>query len=217
MPEENKKMEIAEKPEIAEKIEENTRSLNSAPLLRNEGTESKEIEKEGKIEDKKESKANNKETKIEKSPKKAQKSKKIEIAEENESKPKKQEDQKGIIHIYSSGNNTILHVTDITGAETISRVSGGMVTKADRLKSAPFQGMLAAQRVVKETLEKGITEVDIRIRAPGGHKSPSVGKGSQSAIKTISRSNLKINIIEDSTPVIHGYMRKKGGRRGRRL
>ena len=88
-----------------------------------------------------------------------------------------------------------------------------MITKADRLKSASFQGMLAAQRVVKETLERGITDVDIRVRAPGGHKSSSVGKGSQSAIKAISRSDLKINIIEDSTPVIHGYMRKKGGRR----
>ncbi len=198
MPKENKEMKADEKVEITDK------------------TESKDIKKEEKTKDKKGTEAN-KEVKTEESPKKAQKSKKTEIAEENESKPKKQENKKGVIHIYSSGNNTILHVTDITGAETISKVSGGMVTKADRLKSAPFQGMLAAQRVVKETLEKGITEVDIRIRAPGGHKSPSVGKGSQSAIKAISRSGLKINIIEDSTPVIHGYMRKKGGRRGRRL
>jgi len=124
---------------------------------------------------------------------------------------------KGIVHIYSSDNNTIVHITDITGAETISRVSGGMVTKADRLKGAAFQGMLVAQKAVSEAKEKGITEVSIRIRAPGGHRQLSVGKGVQPAIKAISKSGLKVNIIEDVTPIIHGYMRRKGGRRGRRL
>ena len=63
---------------------------------------------------------------------------------------------KGIAHIYSSGNNTIIHVTDITGAETISRISGGMITKADRLKGAPFQGMLAAQKVMEDAKAKGV-------------------------------------------------------------
>lgn len=144
-----------------------------------------------------------------------------EVSEETE-KPKKVRPEgkagtKGIVHIYSSGNNTIIHITDITGAETISRVSGGMVTKADRLKGAPFQGMLAAQKASSEAVGKGIDSVDIRIRAPGGHKSMALGKGAQPAIKAISRSGLKINIIEDVTPIIHGYMRKKGGRRGRRL
>ncbi len=210
MPKENKEVKTDEKVEIAEKIKEKIEAKPEIDLK--EDTKSKDV-KEEKVE----KKTDKKEVKIEESLKKAQKSKKTEVIEEVESRPKKQENKKGVIHIYSSGNNTILHVTDITGAETISRVSGGMITKADRLKSAPFQGMLAAQRVVKETLEKGITEVDIRVRAPGGNKSPSVGKGSQSAIKAISRSDLKINIIEDSTPVIHGYMRKKGGRRGRRL
>ena len=222
MPKENNEMKMVEKTEekIKSGLKENTESKednidkkkkieNKKEIGLKENTESKEI----KTEIKKEVKTDKKEVKNEENPKNQLKSKKTEI----ENRPKKQENQKGVIHIYSSGNNTILHVTDITGAETISRVSGGMITKADRLKSAPFQGMLAAQRVVKETLERGITEVDIRIRAPGGHKSPSVGKGSQAAIKAISRSKLKINIIEDSTPIIHGYMRKKGGRRGRRL
>ena len=127
------------------------------------------------------------------------------------------EENKGIVHIYSSGNNTIVHITDITGAETISRISGGMVTKADRLKGAAFQGMLIAQKAVKEAKEKGINKVDIRVRAPGGHEKSTIGKGVQPAIKTIAQSGIKVNIIEDSTPVIHGFMRKKGGRRGRRL
>ncbi len=236
MPKENNEVKTDEKLEIAEKTKEaaktnlkentevkDTRSSNGAPFSQSEkeGIKIEDKKKTEVIEVKKEIKADTKtggkSNKTEENPKETLKSKKTDVVEEVESKPKKQESQKGVIHIYSSGNNTILHVTDITGAETISRVSGGMITKADRLKSAPFQGMLAAQRVVKETIERGITEVDIRVRAPGGHKSLSVGKGSQAAIKAISRSDLKINIIEDSTPVIHGYMRKKGGRRGRRL
>jgi len=129
----------------------------------------------------------------------------------------KEKGMKGVVHIYSSKNNTIVHVTDITGAETISRVSGGMVTKADRLKGAAYQGMLVAQRAIEEAKAKGITEVDIRIRAPGGHRQLNLGKGAQPAIKAILKSGVKVNTIEDVTPIIHGYMRRKGGRRGRRL
>jgi len=124
---------------------------------------------------------------------------------------------KGIVHIYSSKNNTIVHITDITGAETISRVSGGMVSKADRLKGAPYQGMLVAQRAAEEAKSKGIKEVDIRMRAPGAHKQMNMGRGAQPAVKAILQSGLKANVIEDVTPIIHGYMRRKGGRRGRRL
>ncbi len=36
----------------------------------------------------------------------------------------------GIAHIYSSFNNIIITITDLTGAETIARCSGGMVTKS---------------------------------------------------------------------------------------
>ena len=38
----------------------------------------------------------------------------------------------GVAHIYASFNNTIIHITDLSGAETIARVSGGMIVKADR-------------------------------------------------------------------------------------
>lgn len=124
---------------------------------------------------------------------------------------------RGIVHIYSSKNNTLVHITDITGAETISRVTGGMVSKADRLKGAPYQGMLVAQRAVEEAKNKGIKEVDIRMRAPGAHRQMNMGRGAQPAIKAILQSGLKANVIEDVTPIIHGSMKKKGGRRGRRL
>ncbi|RLE42354.1 30S ribosomal protein S11, partial [Candidatus Woesearchaeota archaeon] len=50
----------------------------------------------------------------------------------------------GIAHIYSSYNNTIIHITDITGSETIAISSGGQHVKADRLESSPTAAMMAA-------------------------------------------------------------------------
>ena len=124
----------------------------------------------------------------------------------------------GIAHIYASYNNTIIHVTDITGTETITRASGGMVVKADRMESSPTAAMTAAKKVAEEALAKGITGIHVKIKAPGGHNGPSnPGPGAQAAIRSLSRMGLKIGIIEDVTPIPHDGCRKKGGKRGRRV
>ena len=62
----------------------------------------------------------------------------------------------GIANIYSSYNNTIIHITDITGSETISLSSGGQVVKTDRLESSPTAAMMAANKVAQEAKDKGI-------------------------------------------------------------
>ncbi len=124
----------------------------------------------------------------------------------------------GIMHIYSSYNNTIIHITDITGTETIAKASGGMMVKSDRLESSPTAAMMAAKRVAETALDNGITGVHVKIKAPGGHNGPSnPGPGAQAAIRAISRMGMRIGIIEDVTPTPHGGCRKKGGRRGRRV
>ena len=124
----------------------------------------------------------------------------------------------GIVHIYSSYNNTIIHITDITGTETIARTSGGQVVKSDRMESSPTAAMMAAKMAAETARDKGITGIHVKIRAPGGHNGPSnPGPGSQAAIRALSRMGLKIGIIEDVTPVPHGGCRKKGGKRGRRV
>jgi small subunit ribosomal protein S11 len=112
----------------------------------------------------------------------------------------------------------MLHVTDITGSESIARVSGGQVVKSDRLESSPTAAMNAAKKIAELVLEKGIQGLHIKIRAPGGHNGPnSPGPGAQAAIRALSRMGVKIGFIEDVTPVPHGGCRKKGGRRGRRV
>jgi len=124
----------------------------------------------------------------------------------------------GVCHIFSSYNNTIMHVTDITGSETIALVSGGQIVKSDRLESSPTTAMTGARKLAELCLDKGITGVHIRIRAPGGHNGPMTpGPGAQAAVRALSRRGLKIGLIEDVTPIPHGGCRKKGGKRGRRV
>lgn len=123
----------------------------------------------------------------------------------------------GIAHIYSSSNNTIIHITDLTGSETISRWSGGMVVKADREKPSPYAAMLASSKAASETMEKGVNALHIKVRAPGGHGSKTPGPGAQAAIRTLARSGFIIGRIEDVTPIPHDSTRRPGGRRGRRV
>jgi len=123
----------------------------------------------------------------------------------------------GIVHIFSSFNNTIIHITDLTGAETVSRFSGGMIVKAQREESSPYAAMQAATRAAEEAMEKGFGGVHIKVRASGGSGSKSPGPGAQAAIRALARAGLKIGRIEDATPIPHDGCRKKGGRRGRRI
>lgn len=124
----------------------------------------------------------------------------------------------GIAHIYSSYNNTIIHITDITGTVTISRSSGGQVVKADRMESSPTAAMMAAKKAAETAKEKGINAIHVKIRAPGGHNGPpNPGPGAQAAIRALSRMGLRIGMIEDVTPMPHDGCRKKGGKRGRRV
>lgn len=124
----------------------------------------------------------------------------------------------GIAHIYSSYNNTLITVTDITGNETLARSSGGQIVKADRLESSPTAAMGAAKKVAEIIKEKGINGLYIKVRAPGGHQGPrSPGPGAQAAIRALSRTGLRIGKIEEVTPEPHNGCRQKGGRRGRRV
>ena len=123
----------------------------------------------------------------------------------------------GIAHIYASYNNTIIHITDITGTETIALTSGGQVVKSDRMESSPTAAMVAAKKAAETAIEKGINGIHVKIKAPGGHNGPSnPGPGAQAAVRALSRVGLRIGIIEDVTPLPHDGCRKKGGRRGRR-
>ena len=124
----------------------------------------------------------------------------------------------GVAHIFSSYNNTIIHITDITRTETLALASGGQVVKSNRLESSPTAAMTAAKKAAEIAMDKGINVIHVKIRAPGGHNGPNnPGHGEQAAVRALSRMGLRIGIIEDVTPLPHDGCRKKGGKRGRRV
>lgn len=123
----------------------------------------------------------------------------------------------GVAHIFASYNNIIITVTDLTGAETLTKCSGGMVVKAAKDEASPYAAMRAAERVADVAKSKGIDALHVKVRAPGGNKSTSPGPGAQAAIRALARAGVRIGRIEDVTPIPHDGTKKKGGRRGRRV
>ena len=141
-----------------------------------------------------------------------------EASKEVSTQTKKPAEEKwGIAHIYSSYNNTIIHITDLTGAETASISSGGCHVTADRYESSPFAAMKAANAVVDAAKAKGFNALHIKVRAVGGVGSRVPGPGAQAAIRALARGGFKIGRIDDVTPIPHDTTRKKGGKRGRRV
>ncbi len=123
----------------------------------------------------------------------------------------------GVAHIFSSKNDTIITITDLSGAETVAVGSGGMVVKNDREEGSPYAAMQAAFKASDKAKERGIVGINIRVRAPGGHRTKTPGSGAQAAIRALARSGLRIGKIEDVTPVPTDSTKRKGGKRGRRV
>ncbi|PSN87822.1 30S ribosomal protein S11 [Candidatus Marsarchaeota G2 archaeon OSP_D] len=123
----------------------------------------------------------------------------------------------GLAHIFSSYNNTIVHITDLSGAETVGVSSGGRVVKADREKASPYAAMLSASQAAQQASAKGINALVVYVRAPGGHGPKTPGPGAQSAIRALSRAGFMIGKITDVTPLPTDSTRRPGGRRGRRV
>ncbi len=136
------------------------------------------------------------------------------VEEKKKVDKKKERNVEAVIHIYTSFNNTIAHVTDMSG-RTITKVTGGMVTKHNRLKANPTIAMFIAKRLAEVMKEKGIKSVYVRIRAKTGNPTP--GPGANAIIKSLSREGFRVLNILDATRVPRGGPKKKGGRRGRRV
>ncbi len=137
--------------------------------------------------------------------------------ERYESREHGEEEIAAIAKIYSSYNNTIIHIVDFAG-NTIAKASGGQITKYNRLEASPTVAMFAAKKAAMEAKEKGITALYVRIRAPGGHEGPhNPGPGSQAALRSFAKAGMRIKSIVDVTPIAYGGARPPHGRRGRRV
>ena len=112
-------------------------------------------------------------------------------------------DKWGIAHVHASFNNTLITITDQTGAETIAKSSGGTVVKQNRDEASPYAAMQMAETVAEEVLAAGVEGVHVRVRGPGGNANKSPGPGAQATIRALARAGLEIGRIEDVTPIPH--------------
>jgi len=120
----------------------------------------------------------------------------------------------GIVNVYSTFNNTVAQLTDLAG-NTIMKISGGIITKQDRLKANPTIAMFIAKRIKEVAKDYEITSLYVRVR--GQTTSTGPGPGAHALVKTLSKEGFKIISIADITRVPHGGPKKGGGRRGRRV
>ncbi|WP_135822528.1 30S ribosomal protein S11 [Halostella litorea] len=125
-----------------------------------------------------------------------------------------QDEKWGIAHVHASFNNTIITVTDLTGAETVAKSSGGAVVKQNRDEASPYAAMQMAETVAEEVLAAGVEGVHVRVRGPGGNLQKSPGPGAQATIRALARAGLEIGRIEDVTPIPHDGSRAPKGKGG---
>ena len=112
---------------------------------------------------------------------------------------------KGVAHIHSTFNNTIVTITDPQG-NVIAWSSAGALGYKGAKKSTPFAAQLAAQAAAKTAFDQGIRQVDVEVKGPGA--------GRESAVRAIAASGLQVLSIEDTTPIPHNGCRPPKRPRG---
>ena len=126
----------------------------------------------------------------------------------------KNEDNVGVLNIYASFNNTIATVTDLAG-NTIGRISGGQITKHDRMRANPTIAMFIAKRVQDICKDYKINTLYARMKGKTG--ATGIGPGAHAIVRTLTKEGFKILSLIETTAVARGGPKKKGGRRGRRV
>ena len=110
----------------------------------------------------------------------------------------------GAAHIKSTFNNTIVSITDPTGA-VISWASAGQVGFKGSRKSTPFAAQMAAEQAARRAMEHGVRKVDVVVKGPGS--------GRETAIRSIQNVGIEVTGIKDVTPVPHNGCRPPKRRR----
>lgn len=110
----------------------------------------------------------------------------------------------GRIYIQASFNNTIITITDKSG-NTICWGSTGSVGFKGARKATPYSASSAVEEVIQRGKSKGIAEVDVYIKGPG--------PGRSAALRSIQTTGLRVNSINDVTPIPHNGVRPPKRRR----
>ena len=122
-------------------------------------------------------------------------------------KPRRKEKKNiavGVAHIKSTFNNTIVSITDPSGA-VIAWASSGQVGYKGSRKSTPFAAQLAAEAAARRAQEHGMKKVDVLVKGPGS--------GREAAIRSLQATGLEVGSIQDVTPQAHNGCRPPKRRR----
>ena len=111
---------------------------------------------------------------------------------------------RGIAHIKSTFNNTIVTITDANG-DAICFASAGTVGFKGSRKSTPFAAQRAAEVAAEKATKFGLREIEVRVKGPGS--------GRESAITALQSAGLTVKAIEDVTPLPHNGCRPPKKRR----
>jgi small subunit ribosomal protein S11 len=110
----------------------------------------------------------------------------------------------GVVHIQSTFNNTIITITDTTGAVVSWSASGAHGFKGSR-KSTPYAAGVAADAAAKKAIDLGMKEVEVFVKGPGS--------GRETAIQSLASAGMSITLIRDVTPIPHNGCRPPKRRR----
>ncbi|MEW6107970.1 MAG: 30S ribosomal protein S11 [Nitrospirota bacterium] len=110
----------------------------------------------------------------------------------------------GAAYIQATFNNTIITITDPSGAVVTWSSAGNLGFKGSR-KGTPYAAQMAADAAAKKAIDFGMKQVDVYVKGPGA--------GRESAIRALQAAGLDINLIKDVTPVPHNGCRPPKKRR----
>jgi len=110
----------------------------------------------------------------------------------------------GVAHIQSTFNNTIVSITDTSGAVIAWSSAGTSGFKGAR-KGTPFAAQTAAEAAARRAVDQGMRQIEVQVRGPGS--------GRETAIRALSTVGLEITLIKDVTPLPHNGCRRSKRRR----
>ncbi|HAO92899.1 MAG TPA: 30S ribosomal protein S11 [Deltaproteobacteria bacterium] len=122
----------------------------------------------------------------------------------SKAKKEKRAVSKGIAHIKSSFNNTIITIADPAGNVIAWSSSGGQGFKGSR-KGTPFAAQVAAETAAKKAMDSGVKTVEVFINGPGA--------GREAALRSLQAAGFSISLIRDVTPLPHNGCRPPKRRR----
>ncbi len=111
---------------------------------------------------------------------------------------------RGVAHIHSTFNNTIITITDEQGNVLAWSSAGALGFRGSR-KSTPFAAQMAAEAAAKVAMEHGLKTLEVTVKGPGA--------GREAAIRALQAAGLEVTAIRDVTPVPHNGCRPPKRRR----